>query len=143
MSDGPIAAYRRRVAAGQLHPDPTQELAAQAPQVLHARLRHWQPMQRGGWRDRLGLGLGSDKRLPPRGLYLYGGVGRGWGGASMARVIGLVVDEIALGTDYPFPLGELEPGNLIESSNYSDQKKNKLLFENALDWLGLSHDHFK
>ena len=100
-------------------------------------------MQRGGWRDRLGLGLGSDKRLPPRGLYLYGGVGRGWGGASMARVFGLVVDEIALGTDYPFPLGELEPGNLIESSNYSDQKKNKLLFENALDWLGLSHDHFK
>jgi aminocarboxymuconate-semialdehyde decarboxylase len=51
--------------------------------------------------------------------------------------------KIALGTDYPFPLGELEPGNLIESSNYSDQKKNKLLFENALDWLGLSHDHFK
>ncbi len=77
MSDGPIAAYRRRVAAGQLHPDPTQELAAQALQVLHARLRHWQPMQRGGWRDRLGLGGGSDKRLPPRGLYLYGGVGRG------------------------------------------------------------------
>ena len=52
-------------------------------------------------------------------------------------------NKIALGTDYPFPLGELEPGNLIESSNYSDQKKNKLLFENALDWLGLSHDHFK
>ena len=51
--------------------------------------------------------------------------------------------KIALGTDYPFPLGELEPGNLIESSNYSNQKKNKLLFENALDWLGLSHDHFK
>ena len=51
--------------------------------------------------------------------------------------------KIALGTDYPFPLGELEPGNLIESSNYSDRKKNKLLFENALDWLGLSHNHFK
>ncbi|MDP7540156.1 MAG: cell division protein ZapE [Alphaproteobacteria bacterium] len=77
MSDGPIAAYRRRVATGQLHPDPTQELAAQALQILHARLRRWQPMQRGGWRDRLGLGGGSDKRLPPRGLYLYGGVGRG------------------------------------------------------------------
>jgi cell division protein ZapE len=52
-------------------------LAAQALQILHARLRRWQPMQRGGWRDRLGLGGGSDKRLPPRGLYLYGGVGRG------------------------------------------------------------------
>ena len=51
--------------------------------------------------------------------------------------------KIALGTDYPFPLGELEPGNLIESSNYSDEKKNKFLFENALEWLGLSHDHFK
>ena len=77
MTEGPIAAYRRRVAAEHLHPDPAQELAAEKPQALHGRLRHWQPTQRGGWRDRLGLGGGNDRRPPPRGLYLYGGVGRG------------------------------------------------------------------
>jgi len=51
--------------------------------------------------------------------------------------------KIALGTDYPFPLGELEPGKLIESSGCSNETKEKLLFQNALDWLGLSHDTFK
>ena len=51
--------------------------------------------------------------------------------------------KIALGTDYPFPLGELEPGKLIESANYTNDTKDKLLFQNALDWLGLSHDYFK
>ena len=28
-------------------------------------------------------------------------------------------DKIMLGTDYPFPLGQLEQGKLIESSDYS------------------------
>ena len=51
--------------------------------------------------------------------------------------------KIALGTDYPFPLGELEPGKLIESSNYSNETKDKFLFENAFDWLGLPYDYFK
>jgi|GEM_PF-1197834 len=41
-------------------------------------------------------------------------------------------DAIALGTDYPFPLGELEPDALIESS---EKTKRKLLCENALAWL--------
>lgn len=45
-------------------------------------------------------------------------------------------DYIALGTDYPFPLGELEPGKLIEESGLSTQIKEKLLGKNALDWLG-------
>lgn len=51
--------------------------------------------------------------------------------------------KIALGTDYPFPLGELEPGNLIESGTYSNETKEKMLFQNALDWLGLPYDYFK
>ena len=51
--------------------------------------------------------------------------------------------KIALGTDYPFPLGELEPGNLIKSGNYSNETKEKMLFQNALDWLGLPYDYFK
>ena len=45
-------------------------------------------------------------------------------------------DAIALGTDYPFPLGELEPGKLIEASEFSEAVKKKLLSENALRWLG-------
>lgn len=44
-------------------------------------------------------------------------------------------DKIALGTDYPFPLGELEPGQLIHSMNYSDEVKAKLLHQAAFDWL--------
>lgn len=46
-------------------------------------------------------------------------------------------DKIALGTDYPFPLGELEPGKLIHQMNYTADKKAKLLAINAFDWLGL------
>ena len=52
-------------------------------------------------------------------------------------------DKIALGTDYPFPLGELEPGKLIESTLLADTVKEKLLFKNALDWLGLPYNHFE
>ena len=51
-------------------------------------------------------------------------------------------DKICLGTDYPFPLGELEPGKLIHEMNYSDEKKGKLLGENAMDWLGLNKEDF-
>ena len=51
-------------------------------------------------------------------------------------------DKICLGTDYPFPLGELEPGNLIRSMDYTDDKKAKLLGDNALEWLGLDKKDF-
>ncbi|MCB0374310.1 MAG: amidohydrolase [Sinomicrobium sp.] len=52
-------------------------------------------------------------------------------------------DKIALGTDYPFPLGEPEPGKLIRGMDeLSDSAKAKLLGGNALDWLGLNRDHF-
>lgn len=46
-------------------------------------------------------------------------------------------DKICLGTDYPFPLGELTPGKLIEESSLSSQLKQKLLSGNAKKWLGL------
>ncbi len=51
-------------------------------------------------------------------------------------------DKIALGTDYPFQLGELNPGKLIESSDIEISVKEKLLYKNALDWLGLPQDYF-
>ena len=41
-------------------------------------------------------------------------------------------DRILMGSDYPFPLGEIEPGLMIESSAHlSDDAKRKLLASNA------------
>ncbi len=51
-------------------------------------------------------------------------------------------DKVALGTDYPFPLGELEPGQLIHAMDYTDDKKQKLLGHNALEWLGVDKSLF-
>jgi aminocarboxymuconate-semialdehyde decarboxylase len=52
-------------------------------------------------------------------------------------------DKVALGTDYPFPLGELEPGALIESvDEFSDETKQRLLWSNAFAWLGVSDSKF-
>ncbi len=52
-------------------------------------------------------------------------------------------NKIALGTDYPFPLGELEPGKLIESmAELSTETKEMLLHGSALDWLGLKKEQF-
>ncbi len=59
-------------------------------------------------------------------------------------IVGLVgADRIALGTDYPFPLGELEPGKLIESMPYEANIKEQLLSGTALDWLSLSREDFQ
>jgi aminocarboxymuconate-semialdehyde decarboxylase len=45
-------------------------------------------------------------------------------------------NRIALGSDYPFPLGEEHPGQLIESlSTLSTDIRNQLLYKTALDWL--------
>ncbi len=52
-------------------------------------------------------------------------------------------DKIALGTDYPFPLGESEPGKLIESGEFSEEAKAKLLHGAALRWLNLDKNLFE
>ena len=51
-------------------------------------------------------------------------------------------NRIALGSDYPFPLGEHVPGKLIESMNYSDDVTELLLSGSALEWLGLEKSSF-
>jgi|CXWL01.1.fsa_nt_gi cell division protein ZapE len=61
----PLAAYRARLAAGDLAPDAHQAAAAERLDALAAKLARWSP---DGW-------LG--KREAPRGLYLWGPVGRG------------------------------------------------------------------
>ena len=51
-------------------------------------------------------------------------------------------EKVMLGTDYPFPLGDLEPGKLIESSDHTDKTKKMILSGNSLDWLGLPQNYF-
>jgi aminocarboxymuconate-semialdehyde decarboxylase len=64
--------------------------------------------------------------------------------ATLEYLVQLVgADQIALGTDYPFPLGELEPGKLIHDSGYDDQIKSMLLYQSALNWLGLERSAFE
>lgn len=51
-------------------------------------------------------------------------------------------NRVALGTDYPFPLGELEPGQLINGTQYSENKKGNLLHGSALEWMNLDKSKF-
>jgi len=51
-------------------------------------------------------------------------------------------DQVMMGSDYPFPLGEAEPGKLIESMNYDDSVKEMLLNGAALNWLNLEKSNF-
>jgi aminocarboxymuconate-semialdehyde decarboxylase len=46
-------------------------------------------------------------------------------------------ERVALGSDYPFPLGEAEPGKLIESMKLPAADKEQLLAETAREFLGL------
>ena len=49
-------------------------------------------------------------------------------------------ERVALGSDYPFPLGEAEPGKLIESmGELSAKDKTQLLSETAREFLGLEN----
>ena len=51
-------------------------------------------------------------------------------------------EKIALGTDYPFPLGEKMPGKLIENLNISKNKKQRMLAGTAIEWLGLNEEDY-
>lgn len=58
--------------------------------------------------------------------------------AMLRYLVGLAgADHVMLGSDYPFPLGEERPGELIESCGFDDETKERLLSRAALDWLGL------
>lgn len=55
-------------------------------------------------------------------------------------------DRIILGSDYPFPLGEIDrPGKLIEGTRLSEDPqedrrlREKLLYRNALEFLKLNN----
>jgi aminocarboxymuconate-semialdehyde decarboxylase len=57
---------------------------------------------------------------------------------SIVRLFGS--ERVALGSDYPFPLGEGSPGGLIEScADLSVSDRRRLLRETALEFLGVAH----
>ena len=52
-------------------------------------------------------------------------------------------DRIALGSDYPFPLGETTPGELIRKMDHPTEIKEKLLSGAALSWLDKKKEEFE
>ncbi len=52
-------------------------------------------------------------------------------------------EKIACGSDYPFPLGEHQPGSLIDSlTELSPGDRERMLSGTALEWLGLPKEQF-
>jgi len=64
---------------------------------------------------------------------------------ALKYLVELIGDEkIVLGSDYPFPLGEHFPGKLIESmSKLSAESKERLLWKNAVEFLGAENFKFQ
>jgi aminocarboxymuconate-semialdehyde decarboxylase len=63
--------------------------------------------------------------------------------AMLDYMIGLMgASSIALGSDYPFPLGEQAPGALIESMDLQPEVRARLLAGTALEWLNLDRERF-
>ena len=58
----------------------------------------------------------------------------------MIRLMG--VDQICLGSDYPFPLGEQVPGRMIEAMNLGRTMTERLLSGTALEWLAMDKERF-
>jgi aminocarboxymuconate-semialdehyde decarboxylase len=53
-------------------------------------------------------------------------------------------EKICLGSDYPFPLGEQIPGQLIEQTFPEDKETQEWLFSrSALNWLGMKKEDFE
>lgn len=51
-------------------------------------------------------------------------------------------NKICLGSDYPFPLGDLEIGKFIEDSHLSQETKENILYKSTIDWLNLDEKDF-
>jgi len=72
---GPAALYWERSQAGLIRSDPAQQRAIARLQMLHEALSVYRAPLRRSWLARLGLGESAAER--PRGIYLWGPVGRG------------------------------------------------------------------
>jgi aminocarboxymuconate-semialdehyde decarboxylase len=86
--------------------------------------------------------------------------------AALQTIVDLVGEErVMMGTDYPFPLGEIQMGALIDSmstpllhthtgevptplsddqrAKWTEERKRKMLWRNALEFLGVDHQEQK
>ncbi|TDR43224.1 aminocarboxymuconate-semialdehyde decarboxylase [Tahibacter aquaticus] len=52
------------------------------------------------------------------------------------------IDRVMLGTDYPFPLGEQQPGSGIAALNLAEPDAARIYHGTALEWLSLSASRF-
>ncbi len=52
-------------------------------------------------------------------------------------------DKVCVGSDYPFPLGEKEPGELVRKMKLDKKTEKKIFYKNALEWMNLSKDLFE
>ena len=52
------------------------------------------------------------------------------------------IDKITLGSDYPFPLGDLEIGAFVEKMDLPKESVQKIFCDNTLDWLDLDKKDF-
>jgi cell division protein ZapE len=76
VTTDPKAAYEALVADKDIHEDPAQRVAIGRLQDLHEELDLYsQQMGKTGWRAR--LSFRNRKRDMPKGIYMWGGVGRG------------------------------------------------------------------
>ncbi len=51
-------------------------------------------------------------------------------------------EKICLGSDYPFPLGEKYPGELIQNSAFTKEIKEYLFYKSAISWLNLNEENY-
>jgi len=72
----PLDAYQALLDSGEIKPDPDQRAAMERLQSLHGTLGDYAlQVGRKSWKTR--LKLGRNKKPVPRGVYMWGGVGRG------------------------------------------------------------------
>jgi len=51
-------------------------------------------------------------------------------------------NRVTLGSDYPFPLGDLEIGKFIEDMTLSNEIQEDIFYKASLEWLNISHERF-
>ncbi|MEX2233236.1 MAG: amidohydrolase family protein [Cyclobacteriaceae bacterium] len=62
----------------------------------------------------------------------------------LALIIKMVGSKrVTFGSDYPFPLGDLELGKFIEQTDLEKKTKEDIFHHAALEWLGLTKDRFE
>ncbi|MBI2584645.1 MAG: cell division protein ZapE [Rhodospirillales bacterium] len=89
---GPKQAYQALVDGGDIKPDATQASAIDELQALHDALGAYAAqMGKKNWMTR--LRLGRNRMPPPRGMYVWGGVGRG-----KSMLMDLFYDCVPIGT---------------------------------------------